>query len=318
MRGEIFLPRAAFDRLNDEREAEDEPLFANPRNAAAGTMRNLDPPLVATRGLRAFVYQVVRDADSEGDDGLPPTHAGARGVRAWGLPVEPHWTRCDGIDAVIAFCASGPTRAGSLPFDTDGIVIKVDRRDERERLGFTSKFPRWAIAYKFPAQQATTTLLRIDVQVGRTGAVTPFAVLEPVFLAGSTIQYATLHNEQEIARKDIRPGDDVLIEKGGDVIPKVVKPIVVAPARRPGALGDADRRAPSAAARCERPEDEVVWRCPNPSCPARLRRSLEHFAGRARDEHRRPRRVAGRPAGGLGLVRDFADLYGLTSRRWPT
>jgi DNA ligase (NAD+) len=200
-------------------------------------------------------------------------------LSSWGLPVEKHWTRCAGIDAVKTFCASWAETRQHLPFDTDGIVIKVDRREERERLGFTSKFPRWATAYKFPAQQATTTLLRIEVQVGRTGAVTPLAVLAPVFLAGSTIQYATLHNEDEIRRKDIRPGDEVLLEKGGDVIPKIVKPIL---STRPEGLAPFEMPAqcPVCATALERPEDEVVWRCPNPSCPARLRRSLEHFAGR--------------------------------------
>ena len=217
-----------------------------------------------------------------------------------------------GIDAVKAFCASWAETRQQLPFDTDGIVIKVDRREERERLGFTSKFPRWATAYKFPAQQATTTLLRIEVQVGRTGAVTPLAVLAPVFLAGSTIQYATLHNEEEIRRKDIRPGDEVLLEKGGDVIPKIVKPILANRPERARAVRDADRSARSARAALERPEDEVVWRCPNPSCPARLRRSLEHFAGR------RAMNIDGLGSAlvdklvGLGLVRDFADLYHLT------
>ena len=312
VRGEIYFPRAAFDRLNEEREAEGEPLFANPRNAAAGTLRNLDPALVARRGLRAFFYHAVREQDGTGDDGLPETHADLMGtLMAWGLPVEKHWTRCRGIDAVKAFCASWSDTRQRLPFDIDGIVIKVDRRDERARLGFTSKFPRWATAYKFPAQQATTALLRIDVQVGRTGAVTPLAVLEPVFLAGSTIQYATLHNEEEIRRKDIRPGDEVLLEKGGDVIPKIVKPILT---RRPEGLPpfEMPTRCPECHSGLERPEGEVVWRCPNPSCPARLRRSLEHFAGR------RAMGIDGLGEAlvdklvGLGIVKDFADLYHLT------
>lgn len=316
VRGEIYFPRAAFDRLNEEREAEGEALFANPRNAAAGTLRNLDPALVARRGLRAFFYHAVREEAPGGDpefaDGLPPTHhALMEALGAWGLPVEKHWTRCAGVEAVKAFCASWADTRQQLPFDIDGIVIKVDSRAERERLGFTSKFPRWATAYKFPAQQATTKLLRIDVQVGRTGAVTPLAVLAPVFLAGSTIQYATLHNEEEIRRKDIRPGDVVLLEKGGDVIPKIVKPIV---AQRPDDLApfEMPTTCPECGSTLERPEDEVVWRCPNPSCPARLRRSLEHFAGRR-----------AMSIDGLGealvdklvtehLVRDYADLYGLT------
>ena len=312
VRGEIYFPRAAFDRLNEEREQGGEPLFANPRNAAAGTLRNLDPALVARRGLRAFFYDAVRVEDADGRDGLPPTHAELmEALAAWGLPVEKHWARCKGMAAVKAFCASWADTRQQLPFDIDGIVIKVDRREERQRLGFTSKFPRWAVAYKFPAQQATTTLLRIDVQVGRTGAVTPLAVLEPVFLAGSTIQYATLHNEEEIRRKDIRPGDEVLLEKGGDVIPKIVKPIL---ARRPEGLPpfEMPTRCPECGSVLERPEDEVVWRCPNPSCPARLRRSLEHFAGR------RAMGIDGLGEAlvdklvGLGLVADFADLYHLT------
>lgn len=323
VRGEIYLPRAAFDRLNEQREAEGEPLFANPRNAAAGTLRNLDPALVARRGLRAFFYHAVREeqatprldatAGAEGHaDGLPETQqALMEALGAWGLPTERHWAHCDGIAAVKAFCASWAEGRQHLPFDIDGIVIKVDRRSDRDRLGYTSKFPRWATAYKFPAQQATTRLLRIDVQVGRTGAVTPLAVLEPVFLAGSTIQYATLHNEEEIRRKDIRPGDLVLLEKGGDVIPKIVKPIV---ARRPDdlAIFTMPIDCPECGSALERPEDEVVWRCPNPSCPARLRRSLEHFAGR---------RAMGIDGLGealvdklvtQGLVRDYADLYALT------
>lgn len=322
VRGEIYLPRAAFDRLNEEREAEGDPLFANPRNAAAGTLRNLDPALVARRGLRAFFYHAVREADTpdaSGADGPDPTADGLPSTQSelmdalasWGLPVERHWQRCDGIDAVKAFCASWADARHRLPFETDGIVIKVDRRDERARLGYTSKFPRWATAYKFPAQQATTRLLRIDVQVGRTGAVTPLAVLEPVSLAGSTIQYATLHNEEEIRRKDIRPGDEVLVEKGGDVIPKIVKPIL---SRRPDGLApfEMPTRCPECDSTLERPEGEVVWRCPNPSCPARLRRSLEHFAGR---------RAMGIDGLGealvdklvtVGLVKDFADLYHLS------
>ena len=318
VRGEIYFPRPAFERLNEEREAEGEPLFANPRNAAAGTLRNLDPALVARRGLRAFFYHAVREetaTDGEAGapaDGLPATHAELMAaLSAWGLPVEKHWTPCNGIDAVKAFCASWAETRQQLPFDIDGIVIKVDSRQERQTLGFTSKFPRWATAYKFPAQQATTRLVRIDVQVGRTGAVTPLAVLEPVLLAGSTIQYATLHNEEEIRRKDIRPGDVVLLEKGGDVIPKIVKPIV---GQRPEGLEPfvMPTHCPVCGSTLERPEHEVVWRCPNPSCPARLRRSLEHFAGR------RAMSIDGLGEALVdklvteGLVSDYADLYALT------
>ncbi len=183
VRGEVFFPRTVFARINAEREAEGEPLFANPRNAAAGTMRNLEPGLVAKRRLAAYTYQLVAPGTS-----LPPLHHEVlETMRSWGLPVEPHFQPCTGIDEVIAFCQSWADRRLQLEFDTDGVVIKLDDVALRERLGATAKFPRWATAFKFPAQQAHTKLLRIDVNVGRTGANTPYAVLEPVFVAGSTI-----------------------------------------------------------------------------------------------------------------------------------
>lgn len=308
VRGEIYLPRAAFARMNEQREAAGEPLFANPRNAAAGALRQLDAREVARRGLSAFCYQVVA-ATPDAAARLPETHqATLAQLSAWGLPVESHFRVCRGIAEVKAFCAEWEQARHALPFETDGVVVKVDARAQRAALGATSKFPRWATAFKFPAQQATTRLLRIDVQVGRTGAVTPLAVLEPVTLAGSTIQYATLHNEEEIRRKDLRVGDYVLLEKGGDVIPKIVKPIE---SRR---TGDEQRfvmptTCPACGSTLERPEGEVVWRCLNASCPARLRRSLLHFASR------RAMNIEGLGEAlvdklvGDGLVRDFADLY---------
>ncbi len=320
VRGEVYLPRASFERMNREREDAGEPLFANPRNAAAGTMRNLDPALVSKRGLSAFTYQVVTDASRRRLQGSPQgghtqgVHDSSRAMltamREWGLPVEPHWRRCDGIDAVIAFCQEWADKRQGLEFDTDGVVIKVDDLAVRERLGATAKFPRWATAFKFPAQQAHTKLLRIDVNVGRTGAVTPFAVLEPVRLAGSTISMATLHNEQEVARRDIREGDTVVIEKGGDVIPKVVAPILSLrpPDARPWVMPTTCKECGSA---LRKDDEEVVWRCPNESCPAKIRRGLEHFASRGAMNIE-----------GLGeslidqlieqkLVGDFADLYRL-------
>jgi DNA ligase (NAD+) len=329
VRGEVYLPRKAFDRMNAEREEAGEPLFQNPRNAAAGTLRNLEPSLVAKRGLSAFVYQLV----AGGPEG-PPLRTKVAGesvveadlqvrlrqshwhtleqLRGWGFPVEPHRQRCTGSDALVAFCAEWAERRRSLPFDTDGVVIKVESYAQRRVLGATSKFPRWQIAFKFPAEQKTTKLQRIDVNVGRTGAVTPFAVLEPVFLAGSTISMATLHNADDLARKDIREGDWVVIEKAGDVIPRVVGPVL---SRRP-----ADSQPwvmPTACPRCDsqlhRAEGEAVWRCENTSCPAKLQRGLEHFASRAAMNIE-----------GLGesliaqlidgtIVRDYADVYALTA-----
>ncbi|MGH9310632.1 MAG: NAD-dependent DNA ligase LigA, partial [Vicinamibacterales bacterium] len=189
VRGEVYLPRASFARINAEREAEGEPLFANPRNAAAGTMRNLEPALVARRRLSAFTYQLVAPGQAHFARHFEMLTA----MKAWGLPVEPHFQRCNGIDEVIEFCRAWADERLQLDFDTDGVVIKLDDLTLRERLGTTAKFPRWATAFKFPAQQAHTKLLRIDVNVGRTGANTPYAVLEPVLVAGSTISMATLH-----------------------------------------------------------------------------------------------------------------------------
>ncbi len=313
VRGEVFLPRTSFARMNNEREEAGEPLFANPRNAAAGTMRNLVPSLVAKRRLGAYTYQLVM----AGPD-APQTHAAMLdALRAWGLPVEPHYVSCAGIDEVIAFCQKWADGRQDLEFDTDGVVIKVDDLSLRARLGTTAKFPRWATAFKFPAQQAHTRLLRIAVNVGRTGANTPYAVLEPVFLAGSTISMATLHNAEDIARKDLREGDTVVIEKAGDVIPRVVSPIVSLrpPDAQPWSM-------PTACAACgselRRDEDEVIWRCENTSCPARLRRSLEHFASRSAMNIEGLGESLVEQLIEQGLVRDFADLYHLDPAQLET
>ena len=318
VRGEIFLPRASFDRMNAERAEAGETPFANPRNAAAGTMRMRDPVMVARRGLGIFLYHLV-ERDGGGPDRDLAQPAGQAAVLeqlvAWGLPVEEHWRRCDGMTRVVAFCREWAEGRRALPFDTDGVVVKVDDLADRARLGQTAKFPRWAIAFKFPAEQATTRLLRIEVNVGRTGAVTPYAVLEPLQLVGTTVQQVTLHNAEDVARKDIRAGDIVLVEKGGDVIPKVVKPI---PSHRPtGGAAPAPFVMPTDCPVCQSPlergADEVVWRCPNDVCPAKLRRGLLHFAGR------RAMNIEGLGESLVnqvverGLVRDSADLYALTA-----
>lgn len=344
VRGEVFLPRKEFERVNKEREENDEPLFANPRNMAAGTMRTLEPSLVAKRKLGAFVYQLLdtrsgreesaeaaaadkagplkqaEEARIEAVAGEFPEHSHSRVLRMldeWGLPVNKHWRRCESIDAVIEYCREWADERHKLDFETDGVVIKLDDLRLRDQAGSTSKFPRWAFAYKFPAQQATTKLLEIRVNVGRTGAVTPYAVLEPVKLSGTTVQMATLHNAQEIARKDIRPGDVVLVEKAGEIIPQVVKPIESLRGQ-----GDDEPKAwvmptvcPDCATPLHKEEEEAVWRCVNTSCPARLRRSLEHFAGR------RAMNIEGLGESlvdqlvTVGLVKSFADLYGLTAEQ---
>ena len=310
VRGEVFLPRAAFERINHERAGAGEPLYANPRNVAAGTMRNLDPALVARRGLKAFVYQYVgptADAPTEHADLLAA-------LRHWGLPVEPHAALCHGIDEVLAFCRTWDTKRQELEFDTDGVVVKLSDLALRERLGNTAKFPRWATAFKFAAQQQHTKLLKIEVNVGRTGANTPYAVLEPVFVAGSTVSMATLHNAEDIARKDLREGDTVVIEKAGDVIPRVVAPVL--------ALRPADSMPwvmPTTCKACgsalRRDEEEVVWRCENASCPARLRRSLEHFASRTAMNIEGLGESLVDQLIEQGLVHDFADLYALRAEQ---
>ena len=309
VRGEVYFPRADFARVNEEREAAGEPLFANPRNAAAGTLRTLDSGAVSKRGLRAFLYQVVTPA------GAPPasdTHAGMLDqLRGWGLPVEPHRRLCADLDAVIAYCDEWRDARHSLSFETDGVVIKLNDLAMRATLGATAKFPRWAVAFKFPAEQARTRLLKIAVNVGRTGAVTPYAVLEPVRLGGTTVQMATLHNEQEVARRDIREGDLVLVEKGGDIIPKVLGPVLEE--RPDGSVPWVMPRAcPACASELSRPEDEVVWRCENVSCPTRIRRGLEHFAGRRAMNIEGLGEALADQLVTAGLVHSFADLYTLT------
>jgi DNA ligase (NAD+) len=310
VRGEVYLPRKAFERINREREQSGETLFANPRNAAAGTLRNLDPALVAKRGLSAFLYQVA--GGPEGPQVRLDTHSQTlEALREWGLPVETHWRRCMGIEPLVGYCREWDEKRRTLDFDTDGVVIKLDSIAYRQRLGATSKFPRWAIAFKFPAEQKTTRLKEIAVNVGRTGAVTPFAVLEPVILAGTTVSMATLHNADDIARKDIREGDWVLVEKAGDVIPRVIGPVMT---RRPPEAVPWQMPAicPRCGAALHRPEGEVVWRCENTSCPAKLQRGLEHFASRGAMNIE-----------GLGesliaqlldarLVTDYADIYSLS------
>jgi DNA ligase (NAD+) len=312
VRGEVYLPRQAFEKMNREREESGEPVFANPRNAAAGALRNLDPALVAKRGLRAFTYQLV------GERSRPPTHGETlKRLASWGMPVEPHWTRCHGIDEVWAFCDRFAAERRSLGFDTDGVVIKVDAIDRRLLLGTTSKFPRWAVAFKYPAEQKTTLLKRIDVNVGRTGAVTPFAVMEPVFVGGTTVTMATLHNADDIARKDIREGDWVIVEKAGDVIPRVVAPV---PARRspdstPWVM---PTTCPVCGSALHREEEEAVWRCENVSCPAKLQRGLEHFASRSAMNIEGLGESLVAQLIENGLVRDYSDVYKLTTPQLAT
>jgi DNA ligase (NAD+) len=304
VRGEVYLPRSVFARLNREREAAGEPLFVNPRNSAAGAIRQLDPKSVAAKRLDAFVYQIAA-----GDGARTHAESLARLV-GWGFPVQPHWRRCRSLDEVAAFVEEWREKRRDLDFETDGVVVKVDDLELRRRLGATAKAPRWAVAYKYEAERATTRVLDIRVQVGRTGALTPVAELEPVFVGGATVRRATLHNYEDLARKDVRVGDTVAIERGGDVIPKVVE---VDLARRPEGVRpfEMPARCPECAEPVERAEGEVAFRCTNPTCPAVVAESIRHFVGRSAmdveglGDERIEQLLAGRK------LADYPDLYRL-------
>ncbi len=274
VRGEVYLPFESFQKINKEQEKQGKPLFANPRNAASGSIRLLDPREVASRKLDAFHYYIYVDGKE-----LPTQWEGLKKLKDLGFKTNPHSRRCSTLDEVIAFWEERREKRDNLDYDTDGIVVKVNSAEQRRELGTTAKSPRWAISFKFPARQATTRIKDIRVQVGRTGALTPVAVLEPVRLSGTTITRSTLHNEDEIKRKDIRVGDYVLIERSGDVIPKVVS---VMKERRTGKEKKFifPTRCPVCGSSAFRPEGEAISRCTNPSCPAKLRESLLHFASR--------------------------------------
>lgn len=309
-RGEAFMPKASFLRLNEEREARGEELFANPRNAAAGSLRQLDPKVAASRQLDLFVYGLA-DAEALGI----ASHSGALDyLQALGFKVNPERRRCANIDEVIAFINEWHDKRPQLPYEIDGIVIKVDSFAQQRALGATAKSPRWAIAYKFPAEEVVTTLIGIEVNVGRTGVVTPTAILEPVRVAGTTVQRATLHNEDFIREKDIRIGDAVTIKKAGDIIPEVVGVVVD---RRDG--DETPFTMPTHCPECEselvRLEGEVALRCLNPNCPAQLRERLIHFASRAAMNIEGLGEKVVTQLFNAGLVRDVADLYCLTKEQ---
>jgi DNA ligase (NAD+) len=276
VRGEVVLPQKAFEKMNQERVAAGMAPAANPRNAAAGTIRTLEPNVVAQRRLEFFAYFLLRD----GDTLLAEQSTTLQALRDAGFLVNPHARTVDSIDDVLAFIAEADAMRDGLPYEIDGVVIKVDAVAQQRRLGFTGKAPRWAIAYKFPARAAVTQLEDVLFQVGRTGKVTPVAALTPVVVGGTTVSRATLHNPDEIVRLGVRIGDFVSVERGGDVIPKITE--VVEDAAHP--RGDREIVFPVRCPRCNselvREEGEVDLRCVNVSCPARLEEELRHFASR--------------------------------------
>jgi DNA ligase (NAD+) len=306
VRGEVYFPRSRFEAMNREREAAGEETFANPRNAAAGTMKTLDTTVVKKRGLDIFMYSVAHLKGVR----LAGQWQALRQLRSWGLKTNPTSKLCHGLDEVLAYCAEWQEKRDSLEYDIDGVVVKVDSFALQQELGFTSKFPRWAIAFKYPARQASTVVREIGVYVGRTGKLTPVALLDPVPLAGTTVGRASLFNEDEVARKDVRVGDTVLIEKGGDVIPKVVQ---VVEARRPPNTVPwvPPTTCPVCGTEVVKAEGEVDRRCPNLSCPAQVEERLKHFARREAMDIEGLGDVLVHQLLEKGLVKDFADLYDL-------
>ncbi|WP_449538661.1 NAD-dependent DNA ligase LigA [Ferdinandcohnia sp. Marseille-Q9671] len=310
VRGEAFMPRKSFEKLNAARLEKEEEPFANPRNAAAGSLRQLDPKIAASRSLDIFLYSIAEtgnlgvDSHSEGLDRLDQL----------GFKTNPERRKCSTIEEVLEYVNSWVVKRPDLAYDIDGIVIKVDSLDQQDELGFTAKSPRWAIAYKFPAEEVVTKLIDIELSVGRTGVVTPTAILEPVRVAGTTVQRASLHNEDLIREKDIRIGDTVVVKKAGDIIPEVVNVLVD---KRTGE--EAEFNMPTHCPECEselvRLDGEVALRCINPKCPAQIREGLIHFVSRNAMN-----------IDGLGekvisqlfaenLISDVADIYTLTKEQ---
>lgn len=307
VRGEVYFPRDNFDRLNREREEIGEPLYANPRNTASGTLKSQDSAVAASRGLDCFLYGALAS------ERIADTHyESLMKLKAWGFKVSEHMRLCTSADEVFAFLEKWDTERHSLGFDIDGVVIKVNSLDDQDELGFTAKSPRWAIAYKFASEQAVTRLNEVTYQVGRTGAITPVANLEPVLLAGTTVKRASLHNADQIAKLDLHIGDMVQVEKGGEIIPKIVGVDLSqreADARKVEFIHD----CPECRTELVRNEDEAKHFCPNElGCPPQVKGKMEHFISR------KAMNVDGLGAETVqqfydaGLVQNVADLYELT------
>jgi DNA ligase (NAD+) len=306
VRGEVIMTRKAFQQLNRQQDERGERVFANPRNAAAGSVRVLDPGIIARRRLDIFTYALL----VEGRIPLKRHSQVLEALAALGFKVNRHWKKCRGLDQVFDYCRQWEEKRDSLDYEIDGIVVKVDEIALWEELGTTAKAPRYAIAYKYPARQETTVVREIRVQVGRTGALTPVAILEPVQVGGVTVSRSTLHNMDEVERLGVQEGDTVVIERAGDVIPHVVK---VAKHGRKGQRKHfrMPTRCPECKSRIHKAEDEVAYRCVNAACPARLKESLLHFAGR---HAMKIDGLGGKIVDQLvekGLVKDVADLYRL-------
>ncbi len=307
VRGEAFLARSVFEKINAELEMQGEKLFANPRNAASGTLRQLDSAIVAARRLDLFPYDVL-----SGNQKMFATHwESFEFLEKAGFNVNPNRALCENIEEVIEFCNRMQTTRDSLDYDIDGVVVKVNSTQLQQEFGATTKAPRWAIAYKYPALQATTRLNAINVQVGRTGALTPVAYLEPTLLAGTVVSRASLHNEDEIKRLNIKLGDYVLIEKSGEIIPQILQ---VIESRRDGSEIEYEfpKNCPVCGFEAVRPEGEAVTRCINVDCPAKLKARILYFASRKAMDIEGLGEIVVEKLVDLGLVKNVADLYDLT------
>jgi DNA ligase (NAD+) len=310
VRGEAFLARSVFKKINHELDMQGEKLFANPRNAASGTLRQLDSSIVASRRLDLFPYDVLA-----GNQKMFPTHwESFLWLEKAGFNVNPNRELCRNIDEVLAFTDKMLELRDALDYDIDGVVVKINSTHLQQEFGATTKAPRWAIAYKYPALQATTQLNDIKIQVGRTGALTPVAYLEPVLLAGTTVARASLHNEDEIKRLDIKLGDYVLIEKSGEIIPQILQVIKT---RRNGTETDYEfpKTCPVCGFEAVRPEGEVVTRCSNADCPAKLKARILYFASRKAMDIEGLGEILVEKLVDLGLVKNVADLYNLKSEQ---
>ena len=311
VRGEVYLPIEEFSRLNMEREQRGEQLYANPRNTGAGSIRQLDPKVTAARNMEIWVY-ALGDPDAPA---VPRDHwAAMQWLQELGFRINPENRLCSTLEEVHDYYQVWLERRHDLPYETDGIVVKVSPLDMQDQLGVVGREPRWAVAYKFPAEQATTKLLHIGINVGRTGSLNPFAVLEPVVVGGATVQHASLHNEEDIRRKDIRVGDTVVVERAGEVIPQVVAPVL---ADRSGS--EQEFRMPERCPVCDTPvvknDDDAMHRCPNSSCPAQFFELLKHFVSKgAADIDGLGERWCGILIE-QGMVSDVADLYRLQKER---
>ena len=310
VRGEVYMPRSSFIKLNEERQSKEQPLFANPRNAAAGSLRQLDPKVASSRNLDIVTYGLGYSPDVN-----PPSHyAALETLKELGLRINPHLAVLRELEDVVSYCENWREKRYELPFDIDGLVIKINDLALQQELGTTAKSPRWAIAYKFPAEQAVTKVMAITVQVGRIGTLTPIAELEPVTLAGTVVKRASLHNEDILREKDVRVGDHVVVQKAGDIIPEVVE---VVKSKRTGTEESfkMPTHCPACGSDASRLSGEVALRCFNPACPAQVLERIAHFASRSAMDIEGMGPAVVSQLLDAGLIADVADIYLLPEKK---